>query len=202
MKMGNKKRIAIFASGNGSNAENIISKLKGDNFVEVAAILTNNANAFVIERAHKLNITCMVFSKSDFYTNNIVIDFLKSNKVDYIVLAGFLWLIPQKLIALFPNKIINIHPALLPNFGGKGMYGMHVHEAVINSMEKHSGITIHLVNEAYDKGKVLFQAQCDVTDSETAETLAAKIHQLEYKYFPQVVIEYISQNEHNSPSEA
>lgn len=195
MRMDRKKRIAIFASGNGSNSENIIRTLVGNNFIEVAVILTNNSNAFVIERAHKFNITCMVFSKSDFYTNNIVIDFLKSNKVDYIVLAGFLWLIPQKLIALFPNKIINIHPALLPNFGGKGMYGMHVHEAVINARQKQSGITIHLVDEEYDKGKVLFQAQCDVTDNDTAETLAKKIHQLEYRYFPQIVIEYISQNE-------
>jgi phosphoribosylglycinamide formyltransferase-1 len=200
MRKNQKIRIAIFASGNGSNAENIAKSLEGNDAMEVATILTNNAQAFVVERAHNLNIDCFVFSKDDFFKSVIVVDYLKSKKVDYIVLAGFLWLIPQKLISFFPKKIINIHPALLPLFGGKGMYGKHVHEAVISAGVKHSGITIHLVDEEYDKGKVLFQAQCEVSNGENSETLAEKIHQLEYRYFPQIVIEYISHNEHNSIS--
>jgi phosphoribosylglycinamide formyltransferase-1 len=200
MRKDRKIRIAIFASGNGSNAENIAKSLDGNETVEVAAILTNNPKAFVIERAKKMNIKSLAFSRDDFYSKDVVVEYLNTSRVDYIVLAGFLWLIPQKLISLFPQRMINIHPALLPNFGGKGMYGNHVHEAVINSGEKHSGITIHLIDEEYDKGKVLFQAQCDISNADTVETLAEKIHQLEYKYFPQIVTEYISQKKDNSTS--
>ncbi len=180
------KRIVIFASGSGSNAENIYHQFANEN-IEIVAIFCNNEKAGVIERANRLNIPLHLFNRNDFNNTNIVDQEILSYHPDLIVLAGFLWKIPERLIALFPNKIINIHPALLPNYGGKGMYGHFVHDAVINAKETKSGITIHYVNEHYDEGKYIFQAECEVTSNDTPETLADKIHQLEFAHFPQII---------------
>jgi phosphoribosylglycinamide formyltransferase 1 len=188
-----KKNLAIFASGSGTNAENIVNHFKGSSDVAVKLILSNKRDAGVLERAKKLGIPFHVFSRPDFCENNNVLEVLKAHSVDWVVLAGFLWLIPGNLIKAFPNKIINIHPALLPKFGGKGMYGDRVHQAVIQAGEKNSGITIHLVNEKYDEGKILFQASCGIEKDETPQSLAAKIHQLEYTYFPQVIHDQVVQ---------
>jgi phosphoribosylglycinamide formyltransferase 1 len=183
------KNIAIFASGSGSNAEKIITDFESTD-LHVKVIFTNNPNAFVIERAKKLNVPCVIFSRENFKTDT----FLKQIEVfeiNYIVLAGFLWKVPAYLIKAFPDKIINIHPALLPKYGGKGMYGSHVHEAVVANKETETGITIHLVNEHYDEGRILFQAKCEVLPIDDAAAVAAKIHLLEYTHFPNVVKEYI-----------
>ena len=188
-----KKNLAIFASGSGTNAENIVNHFKGNSDVGVKLILSNKKDAGALDRAKKLGIPSHVFSRPDFYENNNVLEVLKAHSVDWVVLAGFLWLIPDNLIKAFPDKIINIHPALLPKFGGKGMYGDRVHQAVIQAGEKDSGITIHLVNEKYDEGKILFQASCDIEKDETPQSLAAKIHQLEYAYFPQVIHDQVIQ---------
>ncbi len=184
LKMNN---IAIFASGSGSNAQAIVEYFRslGENPVKI--ILSNNKNAFVIERAKTLGVECIIFNKDDFYHSSRVIDILKERNIDFIVLAGFLWLIPNSLIDAYANKIINIHPALLPKYGGKGMYGMHVHEAVVQNKEAYSGITIHFVDEKYDNGAIIFQAQCKIEEGDTAEMVAQKVHQLEYAYFPKVV---------------
>lgn len=182
-----KKNLAIFASGSGTNAENIVNHFKISPVAEVRLILSNKPNAFVLERARKLNLPTQVFDKKDFYDSNKVLNTLAEHKIDWVVLAGFLWLVPNSLIRAFPNKIINIHPALLPKFGGKGMYGDKVHQAVIEAGEPVSGITIHLVNEHYDEGRVLFQASCPVVAGDTPQSLAAKVHQLEYTYYPQVI---------------
>lgn len=180
--------LAILASGSGTNAENIVKHFANHDSIAVTKILANKPDAFVLERAKNLGVPSAVFSKSEF--NGL--SFLKELKgVDYLILAGFLWLIPAYLIEAFPNKIINIHPALLPKYGGKGMYGSRVHESVIEANEKESGITIHLVNEEYDKGKHLFQAKCEVSSEDTAEIVASKVHALEYKHFPSVIEEYI-----------
>ncbi|MEP0366624.1 MAG: phosphoribosylglycinamide formyltransferase [Cyclobacteriaceae bacterium] len=181
------KNIAIFASGSGSNAENIIlSQYCTD--LTVKAIFCTNPKAFVIERAKKLDVPCVVFSREEFKSE----DFLKTlADIDYIILAGFLWKIPQYLVNAFPREIINIHPALLPKFGGKGMYGSHVHEAVVAKGETESGITIHVVNENYDEGQIIFQAKCPVTSTDTPDTVAEKVHQLEYDHFPQIIAQYI-----------
>ncbi len=140
-------------------------------------------------RAEKHNIPTCIFSRDEFYKSDKVVELLKDEKIDLIVLAGFLWLVPLNLIRAFPDKIINIHPALLPKYGGKGMYGMHVHQAVIDSGDAESGISIHYVNEKYDEGKIIFQARCKIDRDDTPETLAEKIHQLEYEYFPKVIEE-------------
>jgi len=183
-------RLAIFASGSGSNAENLILFFANSSNISITRIFCNNANAGVIQRAEKLGVPVSVFSRDDFYNSQQVLNQLIEDKTDVIILAGFLWLIPQNLIAQFPNNIINIHPALLPNYGGKGMYGARVHEAVIANGEKQSGITIHVVDEIYDNGAILFQATCEITPDDTADTLAQKIHALEYEYFPKVVAEF------------
>jgi phosphoribosylglycinamide formyltransferase 1 len=184
-------KIAIFASGNGSNAENIITYFEKSVEIKVEAIFSNKTDAYVLERAKKHSIDSIVFSKTDFYDLEIVEQILDNKGIEYIVLAGFLWLIPTKLIRKFPNRIINIHPALLPKYGGKGMYGMKVHESVILNEEKESGITIHIVNEHYDEGEIVFRKTCLVDKSDTALTLAEKIHQLEYNYFPGVIEKWI-----------
>jgi phosphoribosylglycinamide formyltransferase 1 len=181
------KKIALFASGSGSNVENIAHFFKNNKYVQPYLVLCNNPKAFVINRAAKLNIPVLVFNKQQFYDTDFIIQQLKFNEIDIIVLAGFLWLIPPSLIEAFPNRIINIHPALLPKYGGKGMYGMKVHQAIIDNKEKESGITIHLVNEEYDKGKILFQAKCNVTPDDKAESVATKVHDLEYKHFPEQI---------------
>lgn len=180
-------KLAIFASGSGSNAENIIRHFQHHPLIEVACICTNRPDAFVIERVRKYKVPVLVFTREEFYESEKVLDFLNDNQVNFIVLAGFLWLVPEYLLVSFPNKIVNIHPALLPKYGGKGMYGNRVHQAVIDHHEKTSGITIHLVNREYDRGDTLFQATCPVDPSDTAETLATKVHQLEYEHFPVIV---------------
>jgi phosphoribosylglycinamide formyltransferase-1 len=177
-------RIAIFASGSGSNAENIINYFSNNPSIEVSLILTNNSNAFVLERAKKLDIKSHVFDKSDFQKNDNVLRFLVKNDTNMIVLAGFLLKIPKNLLKAFPNRIINIHPALLPKYGGKGMFGDKVHQAVIEGKEKESGITIHYVNENYDEGEIIFQAKCTIDPTDTSDDLAKKIHALEYEHFP------------------
>ena len=180
----NKINLAIFASGSGTNAENIANYFEPHETIQVKEILSNKKEAFVHQRAKKLGIPSRAFTKQEFQDPF----FLKTlTDIDYIILAGFLWLIPKYLIKAFPNKIINIHPALLPKFGGKGMYGDRVHASVIDSQEKQSGITIHLVNEEYDKGKVLFQAKCEIEPTDSPESLAKKIHELEYEHFPKII---------------
>jgi phosphoribosylglycinamide formyltransferase 1 len=180
-------RIAIFASGSGTNAENIVQSFKTHSEIRVELILTNNSSAYVIERSKSMGIDCVIFTREDLNKNKTVENLLQERKVDWIILAGFLWLIPASLIQKYPDRIINIHPALLPAYGGKGMYGQFVHEAVIANGESKSGITIHLVNEEYDKGIILYQAECDITKDDTSDSLAKKIHQLEYTYFPRVI---------------
>lgn len=180
------KNIAIFASGSGTNAENIIKYFINNNNTRVTLILTNNKDAFVIERAKALNIPVFLFNKNDF-SNNVVLNKIYDFNIDFIVLAGFLLLIPDSIINAFNNKIINIHPALLPKYGGKGMYGENVHKAVIANNETESGITIHYVNKNYDEGDIIFQKKCSVNNNDTAESLAKKIHKLEHKYFPIVI---------------
>lgn len=180
-------RIAIFASGSGSNAENIAHYFNQNPAVSVNLILTNNPNAFVLERAQKLGIESLVFNKSDFSKTDDIVHFLIKNDINLIVLAGFLLKIPENLLKAFPNKIVNIHPALLPKYGGKGMYGNRVHEAVVEAGETESGITIHYVNEHYDEGEIIFQAKCPVLHTDSANDVATKIHELEYEHFPKII---------------
>lgn len=187
------KRIAIFASGSGTNAEQIIRHFKNNGKAITEVVLTNNPNAVVIERAKNLHTPSFIFSKEDFYGSDKIGKLLQRLQIDLIVLAGFLWLVPESLIKKYPGKIINIHPALLPQHGGKGFYGAKVHEAVIRSGDKKSGITIHYVNEKFDEGKIIFQATCDIDENETAETLAAKIHKLEYEHYPTVIENILDQ---------
>jgi phosphoribosylglycinamide formyltransferase-1 len=179
--------IVLFASGSGTNVENIVNFFKDDQDTQISMILTNNPKAYVIQRAEKLGIPVRIFNRNDFYNNSTIIDLLKKIKPDLIVLAGFLWLIPENMIKAFPDKIINIHPALLPKYGGKGMYGSKVHEAVVANKEKESGITIHYVNERYDEGNIIFQAKCEVLPTDTPDDVANKVHGLEYKHFPRVI---------------
>lgn len=181
------KRIVIFASGNGTNAERIINYFKDNNTIEVSLVLSNNNKAKVLERANALKTSAISFNRNAFYDSECILQLLKNLQPDLIVLAGFLWLFPQKILNLFPNKVINIHPALLPNFGGKGMYGGNVHNAVIASGVKESGITIHYVTPEYDKGGVIFQAKTKIIEGDTAETVAGKIHTLEYEHFPKII---------------
>ncbi len=185
-------KIAIFASGSGSNAENIFNYFNEHNTsIRVELILSNSVKAGVHKRAERLGIKSITFDRDQFYHGDFVLDTLKGHQIDAVILAGFLWLVPKRLIGAFPDKIINIHPALLPKYGGKGMYGDHVHKAVIENKEQESGITIHLVNEKYDDGQVLFQASCPVNNNDTYESLAQKIHQLEYEHFPKVIEQYL-----------
>jgi phosphoribosylglycinamide formyltransferase-1 len=189
------KNIAVFASGSGSNAENLIRYFnlsQVQKSIRVGLVLTNRSDALVLERAARLKVASFITHKTLFYSDPAsTLKLLADNRIDYIVLAGFLWLIPPYLIEAYPNRIINIHPALLPAYGGKGMYGMQVHRAVIANGEQESGITIHIVDEQYDHGSVLFQARCRVDLGETPESLAQKIHLLEQAHFPQVVEGFI-----------
>src|SRR6187402_1267836 len=183
------KRIAIFASGSGTNAENIIRHFKTNGKAITEVVLCNNPKALVIERAKVLHTPSMIFTKQDFYDSPKIENMLVRLKIDLIVLAGFLWLVPESLIKKFPNKIINIHPALLPGHGGKGFYGSKVHESVIKTGDKKSGITIHYVNEQFDEGEIIFQKECEISAGETPETLSKKVHALEYEYYPKVIEE-------------
>lgn len=182
----NTKKIILFASGNGSNVENIIKHFENNHHVEVAGVLTNKSTAFVIERAKKYNIPTFIFSKEDLNGKHVE-QILNQLQPDLIVLAGFLLKFPEHLVKLYPNKIVNVHPALLPKYGGKGMYGMFVHQAVLDNKEVETGITIHYVNEHYDEGAIIFQASTDVSLCQSAEEIAKKVHELEYEYFPKVI---------------
>ncbi|GLU43348.1 phosphoribosylglycinamide formyltransferase [Allomuricauda sp. NBRC 101325] len=186
------KRIVIFASGSGSNAENIINYFGDNPTIEVVAVLTNKSTAMVLERCDRLEVPAFYFNKVAFKNSDAVVNFLKSMQTDLVVLAGFLWKIPSNIIEAFPNKIINIHPALLPKYGGKGMYGERVHQAVKENNEVETGITIHYVNENYDEGAIIFQAKTDVFSSDNADSIAHKVHQLEYEHFPKVIEKLLS----------
>lgn len=181
------KKIAIFASGSGSNAENIYHHFAGNAAVSVELFLCNNPTAGVIERARRLGIPIVLFDKKTFSKTDKIVKLLENQQIDLVVLAGFLLLLPKELIAAFPDKIINIHPALLPKHGGKGMWGHYVHEAVVEQKDTESGITIHYVNEHYDEGKIIFQAKCEVVPSDTPDDVAHKVQALEYQYFPSII---------------
>jgi len=185
-------RIAIFASGSGSNAEKICEYFSERTDVEVSLILTNNPQAGVIQRARKLHIPVVIFDRKTFYETERILQLLQNDHTDFIVLAGFMMLIPTFLVQSYAGKMVNIHPALLPKYGGKGMYGHFVHEAVVAAKEKESGITIHFVNEHYDEGNIIFQATCEVSESDSADDVAEKIHVLEHQYYPKVIDEIIT----------
>ncbi len=187
------KRLILFASGSGSNVENIIKCFSSNKTVKVIRVLTNNKNAKVIERCNKLNKSCLVFNRSDFYQTDTILNLLKK-EADYLILAGFLWKVPQKIIDAFPNKIINIHPALLPKYGGKGMYGSNIHKKVLENNESETGITIHYVNENYDEGAIIFQKRVSLNANETLESIQKKINHLEMENFPKVIEQVIQQN--------
>jgi phosphoribosylglycinamide formyltransferase 1 len=183
----NKSRIAIFASGSGTNAEAIFTYFKNHPSVEVVALLSNNPQAYALKRAANFNVPTKTFTKQEFRDSTIVLDWLQQKEVTHVVLAGFMWLVPTYLIKAFPHRIINIHPALLPKFGGKGMYGSHVHAAVKNAKEKETGITIHLVNEKYDEGKILFQTSCSIKPDDSVDDIANNVHALEHAHYPRII---------------
>jgi len=182
-----KKRIAIFASGSGSNAQKIMEHFKKHPDAEVVIVLTNNPEAYVLQRADNFEIPSHIFDKQEFYKTDDVVRLLKNLQIDIIVLAGFLWLIPQNLLKAFPNKIINIHPALLPKHGGKGMYGDKVHQAVLESGDEESGITIHFVNENFDDGEAIHQSRFKIEEGDDIEMIKFKGQQLEHLNYPKVV---------------
>jgi phosphoribosylglycinamide formyltransferase-1 len=185
-------RIAIFASGSGTNAQRITEYFRERSAsITVDLILSNNPGALVVEKARNLGVSCVTFSRQEFYESNRIPEILKEHTIGYLILAGFLWLVPDFILKAYPGRILNIHPALLPGYGGKGMFGMKVHEAVISNQDKESGITIHQVNERYDEGQILFQAKCSIEETDTPGRLAEKIHALEYRYFPEVIEKYI-----------
>lgn len=184
------KNIVIFASGNGTNAENIIKHFKNSSLARVALVVSNKPDANVLEKAKHHHIPTHIINNEDLVNPNKLVSLLKDLPADLIILAGFLRKIPDKLLVHFPNRILNIHPALLPKYGGKGMYGKNVHEAVIASGDKESGISIHYINSHYDEGEIVLQKKCTVTEKDTSESLAQKVHRLEYEWYP-VVIEKI-----------
>lgn len=185
------KRLALFASGNGTNVQQIAEYFAGHDEIMVDCVIYNRKDAFVATRAKEMGIPTFYHPKSDFFESDVVLRQLQERKIDYIILAGFLLLVPQNLIEAFPNRIVNIHPALLPSYGGKGMYGHHVHEAVIANREQESGITIHIVDPLFDNGRTLFQARYRLAPDETADTLAAQIHLLEKEHFPKVIEQFV-----------
>ncbi|WP_336528153.1 phosphoribosylglycinamide formyltransferase [Bacteroides acidifaciens] len=182
-----KKNIAIFASGSGSNAENIIRYFQKSGSAQVSLVLSNKSDAYVLERAHRLRVPCNVFPKEDWIAGDEILAVLQEARIDFIVLAGFLFRVPDLLLHAYPHKIINIHPALLPKYGGKGMYGDRVHQAVVTAGEKESGITIHYINEHYDEGDTIFQVTCPVLPTDSPDDVAKKVHALEYEHFPLVI---------------
>jgi len=187
------RKIAIFASGSGTNAENIALCFKDHKYIKVALILSNKKDAYVLKRAEKLGIPSATFSRDDFYQDNNVKNRLLNEGIDFIVLAGFLWLVPTDLIRAYPNRIVNIHPALLPKYGGKGMYGNRVHRAVYENGEKESGITIHYVTENYDEGQIIHQAKFPIHEGEGPQEIAQKAHELEYKEYPRVIEQLLTE---------
>jgi phosphoribosylglycinamide formyltransferase-1 len=182
-----KKRIAIFASGSGSNAQKLMEHFKRSADIEIALVLTNNPEAYVLQRADNFEIPSHIFDRAEFYQTDSIIEILKNLDIDFIVLAGFLWLIPQNLIAAYPGRIINIHPAILPNYGGKGMYGDHVHKAVMAAGEAEGGITIHYVDENYDEGEYIYQAKYKIEKNDNLEMVKFKGQQLEHLHYPRIV---------------
>jgi phosphoribosylglycinamide formyltransferase-1 len=180
-------KIALFASGSGTNVENIANYFHQHSLVQVSLVLSNKKDAFVLERVKRLGIPSMVFNREQFYQTSEIVNTLVEHEIDWVVLAGFLWLIPSELIDAFPQRIINIHPALLPKYGGRGLYGNKVHQAVVAHRETVSGITIHYVNEHYDTGNIIFQAKVEVLPTDSPEDVARKVHQLEYEHFPKVI---------------
>src|SRR5687768_1943343 len=188
--MSQKFRIAIFASGGGTNAEAIIKYFMDHPLIKTELVLSNNPNAFVLERAKKFSVPTKVFNREQFASDEIV-SWLREYGITHIVLAGFLWLIPASLLKSYPNNIINIHPALLPKFGGKGMYGMKIHELIRSLNEKETGITIHLINDKYDEGPILYQGRCEVARADTPKDIANKVHQMEYANYPLVIEQWI-----------
>ena len=186
-----KKKIAIFASGSGSNAQKIMEYFKDSEVAEVALLLTNNSDAYVLQRADNFEIPTHIFDRQEFKETDSLITLLDKLKVDFIVLAGFLWLIPQKLLNHFPNKIVNIHPSLLPAHGGKGMYGDRVHQAVIDANDTESGITIHSINENFDEGKIIFQAKFKVNPNDTLDEIRFNGQQLEHLHYPKEIESFI-----------
>ncbi|WP_316803938.1 phosphoribosylglycinamide formyltransferase [Pedobacter nototheniae] len=182
-----KKRIAIFASGSGSNAQKLMEHFKSNPEIEISLVLTNNADAYVLQRADNFEIPSHIFDKHEFTKTDNIIDLLKNLDIDFIVLAGFLWLIPKNLIDAYPGRIINIHPAILPKFGGKGMYGDHVHNAVMSSGEPEGGITIHYVDQNYDEGEYIYQARYKIDKNDNLEMVKFKGQQLEHLHYPRIV---------------
>lgn len=180
-------RLAIFASGTGSNAKKIIEYFKDNAHIEVALVVSNKKDAGVLPMAQSHDVPQLVINRSQFYDTQSILDELKTQQIDFIILAGFLWLIPNYLVNAYGGRMVNIHPALLPKYGGKGMYGMHVHRAVKAAGDKESGMTIHWVNQQYDEGATIFQARCEINEQDTAEDIAKKVLQLEHKHFAPVV---------------
>lgn len=198
------KQIILLASGSGSNVENIVRYFEHDPNVTIAAVFTNKRDAKVLDRCNNLKISSLYFNRQAFSASDCILNILKSLEPDLIVLAGFLWKIPDKLVKAFPNRIINIHPALLPKYGGKGMYGINVHQAVKKNKDPETGITIHYVNENYDEGAIIYQAKTAVRPEDSAEQIAEKVHELEYEHFPRVIKHLLSsptieQNTHATP---
>ncbi len=185
--MNKVKNIAIFASGSGTNAENIIRYFQGSPTARVVLLLSNNPEAGALDRARNLGVDTCVFTREEMLSSAVIEEQLGAHEVDIIILAGFLWLLPARIAEAYPGRVLNIHPALLPAYGGKGMYGMRVHSAVIAAGEKMSGITIHKVDECYDRGDIIAQFTVEIADDDTPESLAEKIHRLEYRHFPAVI---------------
>ncbi len=185
------KRIAIFASGSGTNAENIVNYFSGHEHINVHVAFVNKKKIQVIDRMNKHHVPVVYFNRQMFYETDYILDLLLMNKIDMIVLAGFLWLFPVPVINAFEDRVVNIHPALLPKYGGKGMYGARVHERVWENNETESGITIHYINEEYDMGEHILQKKCSIDKTDTPETIAKKVHQLEYDFFPKVIEELL-----------
>lgn len=179
--------LALLASGSGSNVENFYNYFKNSDTATVSLVLCNSPKAYVIERCRRLNIPCVVFSKTQFKNADEMLDILQRYSIDFIVLAGFLWLIPEYLIKAYDKRMVNIHPALLPKYGGKGMFGDRVHKAVVENNETESGITIHYVNERFDEGEIIYQVKCPVKPDDSYADVASKVHELEYAHFPEVV---------------
>ena len=187
------KKILLFASGAGSNVENIIQYFKNNPYVKIAGVFSNNSNAIVLDKAKNHNVPTLIFNREQL-TDGFVFDKIAELKPDLIVLAGFLWKMPEEIVKAYPNKIINIHPALLPKYGGKGMYGIKVHQMVLENKENETGITIHYVNEHYDEGEFIFQQKVAIEDCKTPEDVANKIHELEHKHFPIIIKKILNHN--------
>jgi len=185
------KKIAVFASGSGSNAQKLMEHFAENPYHKVEIVLSNKKDAYVLVRSINHHVPTYVFDREEFYHSSKIIELLNHLDIDLIVLAGFLWLVPVSLLKKYPNRIINIHPALLPKYGGKGMFGMKVHEAVVANHESYSGITIHYINEKYDEGDIIYQATCKIEPGDSAEIVAHKVHDLEYLHFPRVVAEIL-----------